>query len=459
MSIPFFNPGSRSTLFILLLLLAFMLLVFTGLGVFRLYFDFQWGSAVVNDGASGNQAAPAATQGSGQYFSLGVRAGKAFNFFTSRPLGSVFWTTQALTLCMVVLMPLLRPIGAAIVAALVAGGIFTINYLHADAVPSIPLEFELLTVFVLFCLYILMSYFAEVRDRAKFRSLLSQYVPPELATEYSRNPDSMGMEGEAREVSVLFCDVIGFSSISEKMDPRQTAMWLNAFFSRVSKVVVRHRGTIDKYIGDSVMAFWGAPASSDTHAFDALSAAHDITMEIRQLSDEFEDRGLPALKVGVGVSTGMVNVGNLGSEHRMAYTVVGDTVNVAQRLEKQTRRYDVPVVVSGATAETLPNMLFRELDTVPVKGRTGLVKMYQPLGSKADADGYLLEQLDLHRQAMLASKNSQWDVARKLFAQLREDWGPVAMYDLYLHGIDHVSGSAGSDSAAGQSEKYRPGNV
>lgn len=252
----------------------------------------------------------------------------------------------------------------------------------------------------------------------------------------------MGMEGEAREVSVLFCDVVGFSSISEKMDPRQTALWLNAFFSRVSKVVVRHHGTIDKYIGDSVMAFWGAPAASETHAYDALAAAQDIADEISQLSAEFEDRGLPALKAGVGVSTGVVNVGNLGSEHRMAYTVVGDAVNVAQRLERQTRRYDVPVVVSGSTAETLPELLFRELDTVPVKGRSGLVKMYQPLGSKAGADSYLLEKLDLHRQAMLASKNSQWDVARKLFAQLREDWGPSVMYDLYLRGIDQVSGQA-----------------
>lgn len=425
MIIPFFKPSRRSTLFVLLLILALMLLVFTGLGVFRLYFDFDWSA----EGASET----------GQYFNLTITGGKAFNFFSAKPLGSVFWTTQALTLCMAILVPLFRPIGAAIIAIATATAIIAVNYFQAPKVPSIPLEFELLIVFVLFGLYILMSYFAEVRDGKKFASLLSQYVPPELATQYSKNPDSMGVAGDAREVSVLFCDVIGFSAISEKMESKDVALWLNAFFSRVSRVVVRHRGTIDKFIGDSVMAFWGAPAASDTHAFDALAAAQDIQIEIKQLSDEFIERGFPPLRVGVGISTGVVNVGNLGSEHRMAYTVVGDAVNVAQRLEKQTRQYDVPIVVSGATAETLPTMLFRELDTVPVKGRSGLVKMYQPLGSKASAGDYLLEQLSRHREAMVASKSGQWEQASSLFSQLKEDWGPAAMYDLYLRGIEQAS--------------------
>lgn len=419
--IPFFKPTSRSTLFALLLILAFLLLLLTGLGVFRLYFDFDW---------SAQSAAE-----TGQYFSLQIRAGKAFNFFTAKPLGSIFWTTQALTLCMALVIPLFRPVGAALIALATATAIFLINYFHGPVVPSVPLEFELLTVFVLISLYVLMSYFSEIRDGRKFANLLSQYVPPELVSQYSKNPDSMGIEGDSREVSVLFCDVIGFSSISEKMEPKETALWLNAFFSQVSKAVVRHRGTIDKFVGDSVMAFWGAPASSNTHAFDALAAAQDICHEVRQLSHEFADKGLPAIEVGIGISSGIVNVGNLGSEHRMTYTVVGDTVNIAQRLEKQTRRYGVPIVVSESTAETLPTMLFRELDTVPVKGRSGLVKIYQPLGAKEHADEYVLEQLALHREAMVATKSRQWDRATELFAQLREDWGPAVMYDRYINGI------------------------
>ncbi|MBX2824465.1 MAG: adenylate/guanylate cyclase domain-containing protein [Gammaproteobacteria bacterium] len=429
MIIPFFNPRKRSTAFALLLVLALLLLVFTGLGVFRLYFDFDW---------SGGEAG----SGAGQLFSLNIRGGNSFNLFTSRPLGSIFWTTQAITLVLAVLMPFFRPIGASLLALAAAGGIFALNFYHGPPVPSIPLEFELLIVFVLFGIYLLMSYFSEIRDRQKFTGLLSQYVPPELAARYSRDPDSLGLEGEAREVSVLFCDVVGFSALSEQMEPREVAQWLNAFFSTISKVVVRHHGTIDKFIGDSVMAFWGAPATSDTHAFDALAAANDILLEVDQLSEQFAHRGWPPFSVGIGISTGVANVGTLGSEYRRAYTVVGDTVNVAQRLERQTRRYGVPLVVSGSTAESLPDMLFRELDTVPVKGRSALVRMYEPLGTERAASNELLEHLTIHRKAMLASKSEQWETAGKLFKELRDDWGPAEMYDLYLRGIEQASGSS-----------------
>jgi len=319
---------------------------------------------------------------------------------------------------------------------LCAAGIYLLNYLYSSPVPGIPLEFQLLSVFILYCLYLLLSYFAEVRERKKFASLLSQYVPPELAAEYSRNPDNMGLEGDAREVTVLFCDVIGFSSISEKLDPREVAQWLNAFFSRVSKVVVRHSGTIDKYVGDSVMAFWGAPAPSQSHAFDAVAAAKDIHHEIEALSGELEARGLPGIRVGVGVSTGMVNVGNLGSEYRSSYTVVGDTVNVAQRLEKQTRRYHLPTVVSQSTAEALDQLLFREIDTIPVGGRSALVKMYEPLMVASDADETLKGKLARHRKAMVAGKSGDWETATRLFQRLRDEWGPPEMYDLYLRGIE-----------------------
>ncbi|MBX2879135.1 MAG: adenylate/guanylate cyclase domain-containing protein [Granulosicoccus sp.] len=430
MIIPFFNPRKRSTAFALLLVLALLLLVFMGLGVFRLYFDFEWYGP--DDGSSA---------AAGQLFSLKIRGGNSFNLFASRPLGSIFWTTQAITLLLAVLMPYFRPIGASLLALSAAAGIFALNFYHAPPVPSIPLEFELLIVFVLYSIYLLLSYISEVRDRKKFTSLLSQYVPPELAAEYSRDPDSMGLAGEAREVSVLFCDVIGFSTISEQMEPREVAQWLNSFFSRISKIVVRHHGTIDKFMGDSVMAFWGAPAMSETHAFDALAAANDIQHEISLLSEEFALRGWPEIEVGVGVSTGVANVGDMGSEHRRAYTVVGDTVNIAQRLEQQTRRYNVPVVVSGATAETLPEMLFRELDTVPVRGRSASVKMYEPLGLESAASEALLKHLALHRKAMLASKSEQWKTAGKIFTQLRNEWGPTEMYDLYLRGIEKASGS------------------
>jgi len=192
-------------------------------------------------------------------------------------------------------------------------------------------------------------------------------------------------------------------------------------------------------MGDSVMAIWGAPAPTQTHAFDALSAAMDIQNELAQLNAQFKRNSLPEIKFGVGVSTGMATVGPLGSDIRMDYTVVGDTVNVAQRLEEQTRKYHVPIIVSDKTAKALPDMLFRELDTVIVKGRKQSVTMLQPMGASVNADIETKKFLTLHRQAMEASKVGDWSKATDMFTRLRNEWGPEDMYDLYLNGIKQAS--------------------
>jgi len=420
MGIPFYKPGGRNFAFALLLLLALMLLVFTGLGVFRLYFDFDW---------------TAGAEGSGQLFSLGVRGGNSFNLFASDSLGYVFWLTLLVLILMAVLMPAFRLMGGSLLALISAIGIAAL-YLSQNETQSVPLEFQLLTVGVLYGVYVLLMYAAEVRDRKHFTSLLSQYVPPELAAAYSRDPDSLGLGGEERELSVLFCDVVGFSTVVEQIEAERVSDWLNGFFNLVSRIVVRHEGTIDKYMGDSVMAVWGAPKSSRTHAFDALQAATDICQELSELNKKFAADELPAMRVGIGVSTGLATVGTFGSEFRMDYTVIGDTVNVARRLEEQTRKYHVPVVVSDKTADALPDMLFRELDTVVVKGRQQAVTMYQPMGLKNRADETLLENLELHRQAMAASKAGDWSLAKKLFGELQVSWGPTDMYGLYLRGVE-----------------------
>jgi len=379
-----------------------------------MYFSFDW---------TGGQ------DGSGQLFTLKVRGGNSYNLFEAAPFGSVFWSTQFITLLLAIALPWFRLIGGSILALLAAGGIFVLHLQQSPAVPSIPMEFELLIVLVLYVLYVLLQYFAEIRDRKRFASLLSQYVPPELASAYTRNPQSMGLQGEEREISVLFCDVIGFAAISEQLESKQVAQFLNGFFSHVSKVVVRHRGTIDKFMGDSVMAIWGAPAPTDTHAFDALSAAMDIQNEMARLNTEFKRDGLPAIKVGIGVSTGMATVGPLGSDIRMDYT----------GLEEQTRKYHVPIIVSDKTAKALPDMLFRELDTVIVKGRKQSVTMLQPMGTSAHADIETKKYLTLHRQAMEASKVGDWSKATDMFTRLRDEWGPEDMYDLYLKGIQQAS--------------------
>ena len=398
------------------------LLVLTGLGVFRVYFDFEW--------TAGNET--------GQLFSLNVTGGQSLNVFDAAPFGKAFWITQAALVVLCLLLPLFRITGGLVLALLVSVGVIVLHQQPDLSATGTPLEFELLIVVVLTGVYVLMSYAGSQRDQKQMARLLSKFVPEELSAQYQRNPDALSLAGEERNISVLFCDIRDFSAVAQALNARQLAQWLNLYFTHVSRIVVRHRGSIDKYMGDSVMAVWGAPMVSDTNAFDALCAALDIQNELHELNERYRAAGLPDAAMGIGISTGPAMVGPLGSEHRMDYTVIGDTVNVAQRLEAQTRKYQVPVIVGDKTIEDLPDVLFRELDTVTVKGRRQAVTMYQPLCAVADATETLLAQVAMHERAMAASVAGQWDEATELFCQLRDSWGPADMYELYLRGIEQA---------------------
>ena len=402
------------------------LLVLTGLGVFRLYFDFNW---------------TAGSDQTGQLFSLKINAGQSLNIFEAAPFGRAFWIGIGLLVLLCLLLPLFRVTGGSVIAAATAGGLLALHAMQSREELAIPLEFELLSVLVLYLVYVLLIFMHEMREQKRVARLLSKFVPDELTEEFRRNPGALTLAGEERNISVLFCDVRDFSSITQKLETIDLAQWLNLYFSYASRIVVRHRGSIDKYMGDSVMAVWGAPVHSGTHAFDALSAAMDIQGELDDLNKQYRTAGWPEVSLGIGVSSGPAMVGPLGSEYRMDYTVVGDTVNVAQRLEAQTRKYQVPVIVSDKSTQDLPDLLFRELDTVPVKGRDVPVTMFEPLGPRANASAALLEQLHLHERAMQASKSGRWDEARQLFSELRDRWGPIARYELYLNGIEKASSS------------------
>ena len=406
----------------LFLLMVFTLLLLTGLGVFRLYFGFDW--------TGGDET--------GELFALRIRGGQSLNVFEARPFGQAFWITQLCLVALCFVLPVFRIPGVLIISAVTMTGVSLLHHHLPEASNGTPLEFELLIIVILAAICILLCVIGDRRDQRKMAQLLSKFVPEELSDQYQLDADLSTLAGEERNISVLFCDIRDFSTVAQDLDSPLLAKWLNLYFTHVSRIVVRHRGSIDKYMGDSVMAFWGAPVASSTHAFDALNAALDIQNEIDQLNAQYRAAGLPQLAMGIGISTGPALVGPLGSEHRMDYTVIGDTVNVAQRLEAQTRKYHVPVIVGDKTIADLPDLLFRELDTVTVKGRKESVTMYQPLCSVEDSSEALVENLALHEKAMKASHQGKWDEASALFAQLRDSWGPASMYDLYLNGIEQA---------------------
>lgn len=299
-----------------------------------------------------------------------------------------------------------------------------------------PMGIPVAFTFALFMAHLLYGYFIESRGKREISRLFGQYVPPELVEEMAEHPESISMEGESREMTVLFSDVRGFTSISEKLDARELSALMNAFLTKQTAVVHRHRGTIDKYMGDAIMAFWGAPLPDPDNGIHALEAAMEMIKAVRELDAEFAARGWPKLEIGVGLNTGKMNVGNMGSAFRMAYTVMGDAVNLGSRLEGLTKEYGVSIICSQSTRDAAPSdWAFRELDLVCVKGKKEPVAIYEPMGPKDRLDPGLRQDLARQRGAMQLYRAQKWDEAELEFFQLQQGPRPHRVYALFIERI------------------------
>ena len=316
------------------------------------------------------------------------------------------------------LLPVLSPAWSSLLALLSALPFLYTGFMASAEPALIPMEFGFLAILLLYAVDFLFEYFRETRMKQQIISVFGQYIPPQLVTEITRKPAQLNLTGEARELSVCFTDLRDFSGVAEQLNPRQLTLLLNDYFTAMTKILYQHGATIDKYIGDSIMAFWGAPVCQDDHARHAVLAALEMQEEIRTLSEKFVRRGWPALSMGVGINTGIMNVGNMGSKYRIAYTVIGDAVNLASRLQTLTRTYMVPCIVSETTRNAADDILFRVLDLVQVKGKHNKTWIYQPLCREAEADEALLDRLQLHREGMDHYFNRQAGQARKIFEQL-----------------------------------------
>ncbi|MDO9221811.1 MAG: adenylate/guanylate cyclase domain-containing protein [Thiobacillus sp.] len=300
----------------------------------------------------------------------------------------------------------------------------------------VPMAAPMLTVAGLYALNTAYGFFATTRSKRQMTKLFGQYVPPELAAEMSLDPAHYTMEGQSREMSVLFSDIRGFTDFSEKLPPAELAAVLNAYLSTMTRIVQQHRGTIDKYIGDAIMAFWNAPVDLADHASRAVQTALDMQAALPQLNQEFAARNWPELKIGVGVNTGRMSVGNMGSEFRQSYTVMGDAVNLGSRLEGITKQYGVGILATQPTVEADPLHAFMKIDEVRVKGKALPVAIYEPLGATAGlpdsvkADAAAFEAAFAHYQAQ------DWDAAEAALHALNAR-APRTLYDIYLERIAH----------------------
>jgi adenylate cyclase len=340
-------------------------------------------------------------------------------------------------LAMAALLPIATPLWAALGALgltvlLTAGNFYAWSAFHAQ----LPLAAPLLAVWGLFVLNMSWGFFVEARSKAQITKLFGQYIPPELVDEMAKDPARYSLRGESRVMTVLFSDIVGFTHFSEKLEAAQLAEMLNMYLSAMTRVVQDGRGTIDKYIGDAIMAFWGAPMSDEHHARDAVLAALAMQAALPVLNPRLEERGWPPVKIGVGVNTGRMSVGNMGSEFRMAYTVMADAVNLASRLEALTRQYGVGVLAGESTRAECPDIAFQLVDRVRVKGKDVPVSIYEPLGVAAELPPERLKEAELFEAAFADYQAQRWDEAEIKLMELGR-LQPRRLYEVYLDRVTH----------------------
>jgi adenylate cyclase len=298
----------------------------------------------------------------------------------------------------------------------------------------LPSASGMVLVALLFLAYVSHAYFIESRAKRQLTRLFGTYVPPELVDEMARDPERYSLAAQNREMTVMFCDIRDFTRLAEAMDPEALRMLVNEVFSAVTSVVQQQRGTLDKYMGDAVMAFWGAPVETARHAELAVGTALALPGALEPLNAANKSRGRPQIALGVGINTGTMCVGDMGSNVRRAYTVVGDAVNLASRLESLTRVYGVDAICGEETRLAAPQFVWRELDRVRVKGKAQAATIYEPLGPAAERERWR-DELLLWDAALQAYRAGDWAEAERAVGTLRARWPQRPLYRLYAERI------------------------
>jgi len=276
----------------------------------------------------------------------------------------------------------------------------------------------------------------EEKEKRKVRGYFGQYVSPEVVRQLLLDPKLV--EPRKTEISVMFSDIRGFTTISEKLDAQQLAQFLNEYLSDMSTIVLKNLGTLDKFIGDAVMAFWNAPVEVEGHAVKACEGALQMMASVREIQTKWEAQGRPHLDIGIGINTGNASVGQMGSTSRNAYTALGDTVNLSSRLEGLNKDYGTHIIVNESTYTSVSKngFVFRELDLIRVKGKTEPVTIYELIGRAGEPSVYgepedLEKRLAAFRQARELYTQRQWEAAQRAFETILAKWdgdGPSRTY-------------------------------
>ena len=273
-------------------------------------------------------------------------------------------------------------------------------------------------------------------EKEKVRDLLGKVVSQEIAEELLKKDIALG--GEEKFVTTLFCDVRNFTSLCEGRQPEEILSLLNEYFTKICGKIENNGGVVDKYIGDAVMAIFGAPLQHDDDASRSIKAAFEMSHALKLLNESFNERSIAPISIGIGINSADVVAGNMGSMNRLNYTVIGDGVNLASRLEGLTKHYGVNIIVSEMTAESAPDFLYRELDLVKVKGKNNACIIFEPIGPIEHIAGEITDSLEKYNKALNLYRNKEWDAAMNEFTTLRNAQPSSLLYKLYLERCEQM---------------------
>lgn len=313
--------------------------------------------------------------------------------------------------------------------------LFTNNWFWQETGLILSFLIPLLLVLSIALLNIIYGYLFETRKRERLKEMFGQYVPETHIDEMLRTTNNYALRGEDRDMSVLFADIRQFTTISEGMKASELVEMLNTFFTPMTEIIFKHRGTIDKYVGDLIMAFWGAPLKDKHHARHAIQSALEMQKKLNDIQLILKEHNWPTIHMGIGINSGFMSVGDMGSRYRRNYTVLGDAVNLSSRVESLTKFYGVNIIVTENTQKNQTKFVFRQLDRVRVKGKTHGIEIFEVICERNDFTEEIKQELELYHQAIHFYFEKRFNDAENLMRQLQEMHPDTKIYRIYLERI------------------------
>jgi adenylate cyclase len=366
--------------------------------------------------------------------------------FLNRPdwaVGAEFFFLFVMGLLLILILPRMGAVLCALIGMLAIASAFGLSwYQFVREQNLIDPVFPSLGILLIFLVTSFFNFLGTERERSQVRGAFGRYLSPVLVEKLAKNPKQLKLGGEIRVMSFLFTDIRNFTGIAEQMKPEELTHFMNKFLTPMTDIVLKHAGTIDKYIGDCIMAFWNAPMEDKEHSRHACLAALDMQVLVKEwnMGSEKGSHPLPFVKIGIGINSGQACVGNMGSEQRFDYTVLGDHVNLASRLESLSKNYGMTTVVGQNTVAEVPELAFLEIDMIRVKGKTKPVRIFTLLGDAGLANQTLFREVRENFEKMLTAYRAQrWDDAERYLENCRHttlsgiDLG--VLYELYVSRI------------------------